>query len=83
MNDSQDIVSTKRALEKYAELDPNFTQQREYKFLLSIVEAVEAGDQEEFTNQVAEFDAMLKLDSWKTTVLLKIKRGIQEEPGLL
>ncbi|KAH9809903.1 hypothetical protein DFH28DRAFT_513414 [Melampsora americana] len=78
-----DIVSTKRALENYVELDPNFTQQREYKFLLSIIDSVESGDQESYTNHVAEFDAMLKLDPWKTSILLKIKRSIQEEPGLL
>ncbi|WAQ88881.1 hypothetical protein PtA15_10A302 [Puccinia triticina] len=78
-----DVVSTKRAIEKYAELDPSFVQQREYKFLLAIVDAYDAGNQEEFTNQVAEFDSMMKLDSWKTAILLNIKRGIQEEPGLL
>ncbi|PLW10685.1 hypothetical protein PCANC_01321 [Puccinia coronata f. sp. avenae] len=78
-----DVVSTKRAIEKYAELDPGFVQQREYKFLLAIVDAYDAGNQEEFTNQVAEFDSMMKLDSWKTAILLNIKRGIQEEPGLL
>ncbi|CAH7683862.1 soluble NSF attachment protein [Phakopsora pachyrhizi] len=78
-----DIVSTKRALEDYVELDQSFTQQREYKFLNSIVEAVEAGNQEEYTNLVAEFDSMLKLDSLKTSMLLKIKRSIQEEPDLL
>lgn len=80
---AQDVVGTKRALEKYAEQDPNFVQQREYRFLHDIADAVDAGNQEEFTNHVAEYDRMLKLDSWKTMVLLKIKRGIQEEPGLL
>lgn len=79
----QDVVSTKRAIEKYAEMDPSFVQQREYKFMLAIVDAYDAGNQEEFTNQVAEFDSMMKLDSWKTAILLNIKRGIQEEPGLL
>ncbi|EGG09431.1 uncharacterized protein MELLADRAFT_71234 [Melampsora larici-populina 98AG31] len=78
-----DIVSSKRALENYGELDPNFTQQREYKFLCSIMDSIESGDQESYTNHVAEFDSMLKLDAWKTTILLKIKRSIQEEPGLL
>lgn len=78
-----DVVGTKRALERYAEMDPSFVQSREYKFLLAIVDAYEAGNQEEFTNQVAEFDAMMKLDSWKTAILLNIKRSIQEEPGLL
>jgi alpha-soluble NSF attachment protein len=31
---------------------------------------------------VVEFDQVTKLDNWKTNILLKIKRGIQEEPSL-
>lgn len=79
----QDVVSAKRAAERYAELDPNFTQQREFKFLNDVCDAVDAGNSEEFTNHVAEYDRMLKLDPLKTSLLLKVKRGIQEEPGLL
>ena len=45
----------------------------------SIMEAVENGDLELFTNQVADFDKMTRLDSWKTTLLLRIKKEIQEE----
>lgn len=48
----------------------------------AITEAVEGGDQEAFTAAVVEFDQVTKLDNWKTGMLLKIKRAIQEEPGL-
>lgn len=36
-----------------------------------------------YTGAVFEFDQVTKLDNWKTNILLKIKRGIQEEPTLL
>lgn len=55
---------------------------REAKFLNALLEAVEAGDQEAFTGAVVEFDQVTKLDNWKTGILLKIKRGIEEEPTL-
>src|SRR4051812_9330456 len=48
----------------------------------SILEAVEGGDVENFTNKVAEYDHLSKLDNWKTTILLRIKKSIQEEPSL-
>ena len=48
----------------------------------SLIEAVEAGDQEMYTGAVVEFDKVTKLDNWKTSILLKIKRGIEDEPGL-
>lgn len=47
-----------------------------------LIEAIEAGDLETYTAAVFEFDQVTKLDNWKTNILLKIKRGIQEEPGL-
>ena len=35
-----------------------------------------------FTGAVYEYDQVMKLDNWKTNILLKIKRGIQEEPSI-
>lgn len=67
---------------KYASQDTTFSSTREAKFVNAITEAVEGGDQEAFTAAVVEFDQVTKLDNWKTGMLLKIKRAIQEEPGL-
>jgi alpha-soluble NSF attachment protein len=39
---------------------------------------VEAGDVEAFTGAVFEFDQIMKLDNWKTNILLTIKRSIGE-----
>ncbi|KAL1919042.1 uncharacterized protein VTP21DRAFT_2423 [Calcarisporiella thermophila] len=77
-----DAVGTQRAIERYCDMDVTFGSTRECQFLQSILEAYEAGDVEMFTQKVFEFDQLMKLDNWKTTVLLRIKRSISEEPAL-
>ncbi|KAF8227445.1 vesicular-fusion protein SEC17 [Tricholoma matsutake] len=77
-----DTVTAKRNMLKYGNQDTTFMSTREAKFLNALLEAVEAGDQEAFTGAVVEFDQVTKLDNWKTGILLKIKRGIEEEPTL-
>jgi len=77
-----DIVSAERALERYQDMDASFSSQRECKFLQEIVKACREYDVEAFTGAVVEFDSISKLDSWKTTVLLKIKQSIKEEDQL-
>jgi alpha-soluble NSF attachment protein len=47
-----------------------------------LFDACEAGDGEAFTGHVVEFDKMTKLDAWKTTILLRIKKEIAEEPSI-
>ena len=34
------------------------------------------------TQHVGEFDKLTHLDNWKTTMLLKIKKNMDAEPGL-
>lgn len=75
-------MTVKRNMQKYSTQDPTFLSTREAKFINALVEAVEAGDQEAFTGAVVEFDQVTKLDNWKTSILLKIKRSIHEEGGL-
>jgi alpha-soluble NSF attachment protein len=47
-----------------------------------IMEDIENDDIEQFTNHVADFDRLLKLDPWKTSMLLRIKNKLDEEPSL-
>jgi hypothetical protein len=42
----QDLVGARRALDEYRMKDPSFEQQREYKFLVQLVQAVEDRDEE-------------------------------------
>jgi len=73
-----DSVSAQRNLQKYNGQDVTFGSTREAKFIGALIEAVEAGDVEMFTGAVYEFDQIMKLDNWKTNILLTIKRSIGE-----
>lgn len=72
-----DVVASHRALDKYAEMDPTFQGQREYTLLTQLLAAIEKSDQEEFTDQLYQYDQVSKLDRWKTTMLVKVKNAIE------
>ncbi|KAH9982673.1 vesicular-fusion protein SEC17 [Lactifluus volemus] len=78
----QDYVSARRNLTRYGQMDATFPSTREAKFIYALLEALEQGDEEAFTRAVFEYDQVTKLDNWKTAILLKIKKGIQQAPGL-
>ena len=42
----------------------------------SLADALDSGDVEAFTTAVAEFDSLTRLDAWKTTLLVRVKRKI-------
>jgi len=48
------------------------------RFLQDITNACENYDIQSFTNAVAEYDSLTKLDKWKTNILLKIRGTIHE-----
>ena len=73
-----DLVSFERSLEKYRDLDPTFTSTREHQLLADLYESISAGEQEKFADILFAYDRMSKLDSWKTTLLLRIKSQIEE-----
>ncbi|RDX55779.1 TPR-like protein [Lentinus brumalis] len=75
----KDTVTAKRNLSKYGSLDTTFTSTREAKFVNILVEAIEAGDMDAFTGAVFEYDQVTKLDNWKTSILLKIKKSIDTD----
>ncbi|KAJ3127473.1 vesicular-fusion protein S17 [Physocladia obscura] len=74
-----DVVRVRTSLERYCGMDLSFRDQREYKFILKLADAFEAGDVEGFTNSVVEFDRFSTLDPWKTALLLRVKKSIGEE----
>ncbi|KAL5495409.1 SEC17 [Sanghuangporus weigelae] len=77
-----DSVTARRNLQKYDTLDPSFMTTREAKLLTALIEAVEGSDLEAFATACRDYDQVMRLDNWKTTILLKIKKTIDEEPGL-
>ena len=73
-----DMVATQRALEHFKEMDGSFVQTRENMLLTDLMGCVEEGDQEAFADKLYQFDQMSKLDRWKTTLLLRVKNGIEK-----
>ena len=72
-----DVVAITNALERYQELDPTFSGTREYRLLADIASAIDEEDVAKFTDAVKEFDSMTPLDSWKTTLLLRVKEKLK------
>jgi alpha-soluble NSF attachment protein len=75
---TQDLVEAERELDGYRNMDPSFATTREHQLLVDLLAAIQAGNQDQFTDKLAAFDQMSKLDKWKTRILLKIKGMIQE-----
>ncbi|KAJ6720650.1 ALPHA-SOLUBLE NSF ATTACHMENT PROTEIN [Salix viminalis] len=72
-----DVVAITNALERYQEMDPTFSGTREYKLLADIAAAIDEEDVSKFTDVIKEFDSMTPLDSWKTTLLLRVKEKLK------
>lgn len=72
-----DPVAISNALERYQELDPTFSGTREYRLLADVAAAVDEEDVGKFTDVVKDFDSMTPLDSWKTTLLLRVKEKLK------
>ena len=47
--------------------------------LQDLLDAYEEGDVEKFTQVVVEFDRLSPIDSWKTSILLRVKKSIGDE----
>jgi alpha-soluble NSF attachment protein len=72
----------KRNLARFSALDTTFSSTREAKFINALLEVIQGGDEQQFTAVVVEFDQVTKLDNWKTNILLKIKKTIDDEPDM-
>lgn len=59
-------------------MDPTFASTREHQLLADLLDAMEKGDQDLFTDKLAQFDQLSKLDNWKTKMCLRIKNNIEE-----
>lgn len=78
---NNDTVGAEQALAKYEGLDYTFGESREGKFSRQLVECVEGLDSEAFATACFEYDRISKLDPWKTSMLVKVKRSIQDGNG--
>ncbi|MBE7182504.1 MAG: hypothetical protein INR71_15080, partial [Terriglobus roseus] len=74
---TNDMVGFGRALQSYAQLDPNFATQREHKLLADVGEAIEKADKDAFEGCLYQWNQLSPLDSWKTTMFLRVKGAIE------
>ena len=76
-----DSVGASQALSRFDSLDYTFADAREGKFAKQLVECVEKFDREGFATACFEYDRISKLDPWKTSMLVKVKRSIEDGGG--
>ena len=77
----QDLVTTQRLLDTFAQKDVTFPSTREAKFAHELMQACEEGDVERLMAQVFQYDQVTKLDNWKTEILLGIRKALEQEEG--
>mmetsp|Transcript_17837 Transcript_17837/g.42079 ORF Transcript_17837/g.42079 Transcript_17837/m.42079 type:complete len:309 (+) Transcript_17837:215-1141(+) len=76
-----DVIGAQNALQRYEAVDYTFSESREGKFCSSLIKAVEEYDAEGFAQASFDYDRISKLDPWKTSMLVRIKRGIADSAG--
>lgn len=76
-----DVVAAQVALGRYSLADPSLKGSREFNLYEQLCNAYEKLDTDIFTQALVEYDRVMTLDSWETSVLLKVKRSIEEAAG--
>jgi alpha-soluble NSF attachment protein len=71
------ISEAKDKLEAFKEIDFNFAGSRECNLLEQLVDALDNNDEAAFATAVKDFDSLTRLDAWKTSLMLRIKRRIE------
>jgi len=77
----RDVVGARKALEKYQDLQLEFSGTRQCKFLAELIEACSNYDVEAFQKAIFDYDSITRLDQWYTSQLLKIKQQLDKESG--
>jgi alpha-soluble NSF attachment protein len=78
---NNDAVGAEQALQRYEGVDYTFGESREGKFAKELIESVQNQDVEAFGTACFEYDRISKLDPWKTSILVKVKKTIDDEGG--
>jgi len=79
----RDVGKAQRDIENFKSKDITFSATRECKFLEDLCRFVMDGDEDGFTGAAFEYDQVTKLDEWKASILMKIKRTLKDEVDIL
>uniref|UniRef100_A0A183BN77 Alpha-soluble NSF attachment protein n=1 Tax=Globodera pallida TaxID=36090 RepID=A0A183BN77_GLOPA len=69
-----DLLDSQRAIKRYEELSSQFAESRENQLCKQLMQAMEMGDPDGFTEAVQQFDKVSRLDQWHVAMLVKVKR---------
>ncbi|KAL0209024.1 hypothetical protein P9112_011611 [Eukaryota sp. TZLM1-RC] len=72
-----DYVAAEMALDKFTSADGSFSSTRECELSSALVEAAKNGEEEDFATAIYEYDSITKLDDWKTSICLKIRKQLE------
>ncbi|KPJ11784.1 Soluble NSF attachment protein [Papilio machaon] len=77
-----DLLNAQHALDKYCALYPAFADTRECKLVKELIEHLEDQNVDAFTEAVKTYDSISRLDQWYTSMLVRIKKQINDNPDL-
>mmetsp|Transcript_16633 Transcript_16633/g.24886 ORF Transcript_16633/g.24886 Transcript_16633/m.24886 type:complete len:310 (-) Transcript_16633:320-1249(-) len=80
---NQDSVGAEKAMSMFTSMDFTFRESREGKFADELVACVNGFDSEGFATACFEYDRISKLDAWKTTLLLSVRKSVEGGAGEL
>jgi len=75
-----DIVSLKKAVGKYCEIQPDFVKSREFQFLDALISAIDNQDGAALGACVTEYDSYQKIARWATAILIQVKDKLDNPP---
>ncbi|CAB1333024.1 unnamed protein product [Coregonus sp. 'balchen'] len=74
-----DMLNARLSVQRYEDMFPAFSDARECKLVRKLLDAYEEQDVDAFTDAVKDFDSIPRLGQWNTTMLLRIKKQIQDD----
>lgn len=77
-----DLLNAQHADARYCDQCPSFQDTREYKLIKTVIEHLEEQNIDGYTEAVKKYDEISRLEQRYTTLLLRIKKQISENPDL-
>ncbi|KAK2954706.1 putative Alpha-soluble NSF attachment protein [Blattamonas nauphoetae] len=81
--EDSDTEAVKEKFSEYATIDPTLNESFEQRLIMNICDAIANGDEEKYSDHVAEYDNLHRLDPWKVQMLLRVKETMQGDSSIL
>jgi alpha-soluble NSF attachment protein len=74
-----DLLNGELAVKRYEDMFPAFSDSRECKLIKTLINKLENGDIDGFTEAIRVYESISRLDKWFIDILLKIKKQSDSE----